>query len=91
MTDTLENLQKMAADLNRQREELQSKLPAANEDVRDEWSKLETRWEEIGTKMDIVRHEISDRTETVSIALSLALNEVKNGYATMRERLSANP
>jgi hypothetical protein len=91
MTDTLENLQKMAADLKRERDDLQAKLHTANKDTRDEWEKLETRWEEIHTKLDIVRQELSDRTETVSNALSLALHEMKNAYAKMRKEESSNP
>ena len=59
MVDTLENLQKLCDDLKRQRDELQVKLHMAKAEARDEWARLEARWEEAKTKMNIVRRETS--------------------------------
>jgi len=55
MANSLEHLQKIADDLKRQRDELQVKLHLAKADARDEWAKLETRWEEVKGKMETVR------------------------------------
>lgn len=85
--DTLENLQKLCEDLKRQRDDLQVKLHSAKAEARDEWARLETRWEEARTKMDVVRQESHKSTETVSIGLSLLLNELKNGYDRIRKSL----
>ncbi len=59
MAHSLEQLQKIADDLKRQRDELHVKLHLAKADARDEWAKLETRWEDAKTKMEAVRKEAS--------------------------------
>jgi phage shock protein A len=87
MVDTLENLQKLCDDLKRQRDELQVKLHTAKAEARDEWARLEARWEEAKTKMNIVRQETGKTTETVSLGLSLVLNELKNVYDRIRKSL----
>jgi hypothetical protein len=85
--DTLENLQKVCEELKRQRDELQVKLHLAKAEARDEWARLELRWEEAKTKLDIIRREANKTNETVSIGLSLVLNELKNGYDRIRKSL----
>jgi hypothetical protein len=87
MSQPLEHLQKIADDLKRQRDELQVKLHLAKADARDEWAKLETRWEEAKTKMAAVREEATHTTESVSTGLSLVLDELKKGYDRIRRTL----
>ncbi len=87
MADSLEQLQKIADDLKRQRDELQVKLHLAKADARDEWAKLETRWEDVKTKMEAVRKEASHTTGSVSAGLGLVLDELKKGYDNIRKTL----
>jgi len=87
MSNSLEHLQKIADDLKRQRDELQVKLHLAKADARDEWEKLETRWDEVKTKMQSVRQEASHTTESVSTGLGLVLDELKKGYDNIRKTL----
>ena len=87
MGHSLEHLRKIADDLKRQRDELQVKLHLAKEDARDEWAKLETRWEEAKTKMNAVREEAGHTTESVSAGLGLVLDELKKGYDRIRKTL----
>jgi hypothetical protein len=87
MAHSLENLQKIADDLKRQRDELQVKLHLAKADARDEWAKLETRWEVAKAKMEAARQEASHTTESVSTGLSLVLDELKKGYDNIRKTL----
>jgi len=87
MAHSIEQLQKIADDLKRQRDELQVKLHLAKADARDEWAKLETRWEEVKGKMKTVRQEASHTTESVASGLSLVLDELKKGYDNIRKRL----
>lgn len=87
MAHSLEQLQKIADDLKRQRDELQVKLHLAKADARDEWAKLETRWEEVKGKMKAVSREASHTTESVASGLSLVLDELKKGYDNIRKTL----
>ena len=87
MGQSLEQLQKIADELKRQRDELHVKLHLAQADARDEWAKLETRWEEVRTKMEAVRKEAGHTTEVVGSGLSLVLDELKKGYDNIRKTL----
>ena len=87
MSQSLDQLQKIADDLKRQRDELQVKLHLAKADARDEWAKLETSWEEVKTKMDAVRKEAGHTTESVASGLSGVLDELKKGYDRIRQTL----
>lgn len=87
MAHSLEQLQKIADNLKRQRDELQVKLHLGKADARDEWAKLETRWEDVKTKMEAVRKEASHTTESVSTGLGLVLDELKKGYDNIRKTL----
>ena len=87
MAHSLDHLQKIAEDLKRQRDELQVKLHLAKADARDEWAKLETRWEEVKGKMETVRQEASHTSESVASGLSLVLDELKKGYDNIRKTL----
>ncbi|GJL68660.1 MAG: hypothetical protein NPIRA06_12950 [Nitrospirales bacterium] len=87
MAPSLEKLQKIAEDLKRQRDELQVKLHLAKADARDEWANLETRWEDVKTKMEAVRKEAGHTTESVSSGLGLVLDELKKGYDNIRKTL----
>lgn len=87
MAQSLDQLQKIADELKRQRDQLQVKLHLAKADARDEWAKLETRWEEAKTKMEAVRQEATHTTESVSTGLSLVLDELKKGYDNIRKTL----
>ncbi|MCA9499885.1 MAG: hypothetical protein MRJ67_06280 [Nitrospirales bacterium] len=87
MAHSLDQLQKIADDLKRQRDELQVKLHLAKADARDEWAKLEAQWEEVKTKMEAVRKEASHTTDSVSTGLGLVLDELKKGYDSIRKTL----
>jgi len=87
MAHSLEQLQKIADNLKRQRDELQVKLHLGKADARDEWAKLETRWEDVKTKMEAVRKEASHTTESVSTGLGLVLDELKKSYDNIRKTL----
>lgn len=87
MAHSREQLQKIADNLKRQRDELQVKLHLGKGVARDEWAKLETRWEDVKTKMEAVRKETSHTTESVSTGLKLVLDELKKGYDNIRKTL----
>ncbi len=87
MAHSLEQLQKIADDLKRQRDELHVKLHLTKADARDEWAKFETRWEDAKTKMEAVRKEASHTTGSVSSGLGLVLDELKKGYDNIRKTL----
>ena len=82
-----EDLQKLAATLQQQRDELKLKVHLAKADARDEWTKLETQWEDVRTKLDVAGKEASKTAEAVTSALELGLDEIKKGYDRIRRSL----
>jgi hypothetical protein len=87
MADAMERITKAAEHLKQQRDELRVKLHLGKAEAKDEWARLEKQWEEVRPKLDAVREEAGKTAESVGTALSLALDELKNGYERLRNRL----
>lgn len=80
-------LQNLADSLKQQRDELKVKLHLAKADARDEWNRLEGKWEEIRTKTESAYDEAGKTAGAVSTALQIALDEIKKGYDRIRRTL----
>jgi len=87
MGHTRDDLKKLMDDLAQQREELNVKLHLAKAEVRDEWDKLETKWEEVKGKMNTVGEEAGKTAESVTTAAGLLADEIKKGYERIKNSL----
>ena len=87
MVDAKEKITKAAEQLKQHRDELRLKLHLAKADAKDEWASLEKEWEEMKPKLDAVCQEAGKTAESVGAALGLAIEELKNGYERLRNRL----
>ena len=87
MAYTTEQLNKAFEDLKRQRDELKVQLHLGKAEVRDEWTKLETRLEEVKATMSKVGREAGKTAEAVGAAMGLAVDEIKKGYDRLRKAL----
>ena len=76
-----------AESLKQQRDELRVRLHLGKADAKDEWSRLETQWEVLRPKLEAAREEAGKTAESVGAALSLAMEELKNGHERLRKRL----
>ena len=84
---TMDDLKKTVDALTRQRDELNVKMHLAKAEVKDEWDKLETKWEEVQGKIATVREEAEKTTETVTTATGLLADEIKKGYERIKNAL----
>jgi uncharacterized coiled-coil DUF342 family protein len=84
---TKDDLKKTVDALTRQRDELNVKMHLAKAEVKDEWDKLETKWEEVQGKIATVREEAEKTTETVTTATGLLADEIKKGYERIKNAL----
>jgi len=84
---TMDDLKKMSDDLKQQRDEINLKLHLAKADVRDEWDKLEPKWEEMKGKMTTVSEVASQTAESVAAAAGLLADEIKQGYERIKKSL----
>ena len=84
---TMNDLKKTMDELTRQRDELNLKIHLAKAEVRDEWNKLETKWEEVKGKMATVSEVAGETTESITAAARLFADEIKKGYERIKNAL----
>ncbi len=87
MEYTMEDLKKLLADLTQQRDEINVKLHLAKAEIRDEWDKLETKFEEVKDKMSTVSEEAGKTAESVTAAAGLLTDEIREGYERIKNAL----
>lgn len=87
MAEVPEQITKALEHLKQQRDELHVQLHLVKADAKDEWARLESRWDEIKPKLEAAREEVGKTTESVGAALGLAIDELKKGYERLRSRL----
>jgi hypothetical protein len=74
-------------ELKKERDELNVKAHLARSEVRDEWEKIEVKWERFNEKTHRVGHEASEVTRDVWTAIKLLSEEIKEGYQRIRQSL----
>ncbi|MDT7042763.1 hypothetical protein [Candidatus Nitronereus thalassa] len=81
---TKDDLKKLVDELTKQRDELKVKLHLAKAEGRDEWEKLETKWEEVKGKMKTMGEEAGEAADSVTAAAGLLADEIKKGYERIK-------
>ena len=87
MESTKEKLDKLVGDLKRQRDELKLQLHLAKADAKDQWAKLETKYEELKAKADKLGKEAGKSAETIGATLECAADEIKKEYERLRKQV----
>ena len=82
--DTLD-LQRLVDELKRQRDELRVRLHLAKAEARDEFERLEKRWEHVRGRAGVVAKEAAEVSKDVGDAARLVLEEIRTGYQRIRE------
>ena len=84
---TMDDLKKMVDGLKQQRDEINLQLHLAKSEVREEWDKLEPKWEDVKGKMDTVSEVAGQTAESVTAAAGLIADEIKQGYDRIKKSL----
>ena len=79
------DLERIADELKEQRDELRLKLHLAKAEARDEYERLEKRWEHVRGKLAVLAKEAGAASKDVGEATRLLLQEIKAGYLRVRE------
>lgn len=82
MSNTQGSDKDLFEEMERLRDEIRLKLHLATMDARDEWEKLEARWEEFRRKADL-----DETVEEVGDAAEDLLDELRRGYERIRKAL----
>ncbi len=82
-----DNLDKLIASLRQQRDELRVQMHLAKADARDEWEKLEKRWEQIEAKLEKAGSEARSSAGDVGAAIEQVASEIGRAYDRIRKAL----
>ena len=87
MSDAKKKLDEILANLKTQRDELALKVHLGKAEAKDEWAKLEKKLAELKTKAAPYTEIAGDTAKGVGVALETAEDEIKKGYARIRQML----
>jgi hypothetical protein len=87
MDEKTTELSTLVDDVKRQRDELRVRLHLAKAEAKDEWERLETKWEHVRGKMGVLGREAGKTAQDVGAALRLAVEELQRGYEQVRKLL----
>jgi len=87
MSKTLYEIDDVLQSIKQLRDELKLQLHLAEAETRDEWEKVESKFEQFRSKADAVRHEMGDASGDVLAALKITAEEIRNGYDRIRKVL----
>lgn len=87
MKDTREELEKLISKLGQERDELRVKLNLAKLEARDEWDKLERKWEHLRAKTPELRQNLSETAAEVGAATRNLMEDIRKGYERIRKTL----
>lgn len=84
-----ENMNKLVEELKQQRDELKLKMHLGKAEAKEEWEKLEQQLEGLEEKLDAKKGALSEvvdeASDNVEAALEMAADEIKKGYARLRD------
>jgi len=75
------------AKVREERDELRLKLHLARAEVRDEWQKLEPRFEHLVARVGDVAESAGEASRDVGTAVGLLGEELRRGYARIRKAM----
>ena len=87
MAELDERIEVLKNDLRQTRDELRVQMHLAKADARDEWDRLETKWDEFQEKLDKVEDAAEDSAKDIGKVLAALGDEIKSGYKRIREAL----
>jgi hypothetical protein len=85
--DFRETLQKDLELLGKARDELKLQLHLAKADAKSEWARLESTWQRINEQLQLTRNGTEQPIKDISMAAKTLIDELRNGYARVREQL----
>ncbi len=87
MNTETSSLKHIVAKLKTERDELRVRMHLAKEDLQDEWSTLEGKWEKLEHKLSAAKKEAVDSSDDVGSAAKLLAGEIKQAYQRIKRKL----
>ena len=80
-----ERLEKELKDLRVTRDELRVRMHLGKLDAQDQWEQVEKQWQHVESKLKLAGETGREIAEEIGEATSLAVEEMKQGYAKLRK------
>ena len=87
MNDAREEIEKLLQKLGQERDELRVKLNLAKLEARDEWDRLEQKWEHLRARAPEMRQNVSETATEVAAAARTLMDDIRKGYERIRKTL----
>jgi len=82
-----EKLEEELKGLRATRDELRVRLHLGKLDAQDQWEQIEKQWQHVESKLKVAGETGREVAEDLGEAASLAVEELKEGYAKLRKLL----
>lgn len=80
-----EDFEKLLGKLAQERDELRLKIHLGKAEARDEWEKIEKRWQHLRGKSELVKDVVDDTAREIGDAAVQAAREIQRGYERLRK------
>ncbi|MEZ6115533.1 MAG: hypothetical protein R3C28_03015 [Pirellulaceae bacterium] len=80
-------LAQLISSLKQERDEIALKIHLGKEDLKDEWEKLEARWNQLNDDYEPAKKAAAETADDVWQAAELVGDELKSGFQKIRKSL----
>jgi len=87
MPDFPENIDELLNDLKQLRDELKLQIHLGKAEAKDEWDKLEEKWQDLKDRSRDIGEATDESAQDVGTAMELVVDELKKGYERIRKLL----
>jgi hypothetical protein len=87
MLQPRDELHRITEALTRQRDQLRVKLHLARADARDEWGRMEKKWEHLKGRLSAIQETAGEVSEDIGHTLKRLVSEIEEGYERIRKLL----
>ena len=87
MSEHKERYEEMVSSLKQMRDELKVQIHLGKVEAKDEWEKLEEKWQELQARGKPVAEAVEESAKDVGSALELVGAELKAGYERIKKLL----
>ena len=87
MSEYKEKFDEMLDSLKQLRDEVKVKMHLGKAEARDEWERLEEKWQDFKSRTKVIAGEAGESAKDLGSALELVGEELKEGYKRIRKLL----
>jgi hypothetical protein len=77
----------LLARIREERDELNLKMHLAKAEARDEWEKLEPKWEQFQARVHTIGESAGEASKDIGVALGILGEELRHGYERIRKAM----